>query len=304
MSRGMACCLTVVLLWGLQPFFMKAALIEFDAYTISWFRLTGACVLLLCMSRARWKEYLYAMKPNLLPLFATGLCLAVNYFTFIKGIDLGGPITAGVTIQVGPVLLALVGVVWFRERLARLQILGVIVASLGFFLFFKERLGVASITEFQADAVGIVIISAIFWVGYCIGQKMLGSRVGVNAVNLAAYLFSALLLSPFTTLPESHQILTASFAAMIYLSISTTVAYWALGEAIRLVPVSIVSLCIVTNPIVTIVVVEILLFFGNIFFEPYPLTGIGYLGTCIALVGVAIAVAKRTPRISRLEIVE
>jgi drug/metabolite transporter (DMT)-like permease len=209
----------------------------------------------------------------------------------MRGVELGGPITAAITIQIGPVFLALLGVVMFRERLTVVQIVGVMIAAIGFSMFFQDRMNFAS-GGFQFDAIIIVAISALFWVGFCVGQKILGAHTGVNTVNLVAYLSASLILLPFIVLPESGQLLTTSFVAMLYLSLSTVVAYWALGEAIRLIPVSIVSVCIITNPLVTVLVVEILRWSGNEFFEPHPLSGRGYVGTAVALMGVMATVVK------------
>lgn len=287
----MLCCLLVVLLWGIQPFFMKVALMEFDSFTISWFRLFTAFVLLVLMSHRKFIASLQKARPYALGLAITGICLGINYYCFMRGVELGGPLTAAVTIQIGPVLLALLGVLIFRERLAFVQVFGVMIAAVGFSMFFEERMSFAS-GGFQSDAIIMVAISALFWVGFCLGQKMLGACAGVNMVNLAAYLSASLILLPFIVLPESHQLMSTSFLAMLYLSFSTVVAYWALGEAIRLIPISIVSVCIITNPIVTVLVVELFRWCGNDFFEPHPLSGRGYVGTAIALIGVMATVVK------------
>jgi drug/metabolite transporter (DMT)-like permease len=270
---------------------MKIALVEFDSFTISWFRLFTAFVVLVLMSHRKLVGSLHTIRPHGLGLAATGICLGVNYYCFMRGVELGGPITAAITIQIGPVLLALLGVLMFRERLSFVQLLGVMIAAIGFSMFFHDRMSFAS-GGFQFDAIIMVAISALFWVGFCIGQKILGAHAGVNMVNLAAYLSASLILLPFIVFPESDQLLTTSFIAMLYLSLSTVVAYWALGEAIRLIPVSIVSVCIITNPIVTVLVVEIFRWSGNEFFEPHPLSGRGYLGTAIALIGVMATVLK------------
>lgn len=270
---------------------MKVALMEFDSFTISWFRLFTAFVLLVLMSHRKLVGSLRNIRSHGLGLAATGICLGINYYCFMRGVELGGPITAAITIQIGPVLLALLGVVMFRERLTFVQLLGVIIAAIGFSMFFHDRMSFAS-GGFQFDAIIIVAISAVFWVGFCVGQKILGAHTAVNMVNLVAYLSASLILLPFIILPESGQLLTTSFVAMLYLSLSTVVAYWALGEAIRLIPVAIVSVCIITNPLVTVLIVELFRWSGNEFFEPHPLSGRGYLGTTIALMGVMATVLK------------
>lgn len=272
---------------------MKVALIEFDSYTITWFRVAGAFLLMFVARANLWASAPRAFLRHFWGVILSGCFLAVYFYAFVKGIEVGGPMTAAITIQIGPIALALIGFVFFHEKLIRVQIVGAFIAILGFVVFFYSRLSGVEEAQFQLEAVIIVSIAAISWAGFCVGQKIIGTTIGANLLNFITFLFAALLLFPIITYPRGEQLATWSFAAIVYLSVSTFIAYWALGEAIRLLPVSIVSFFITLNPFVTIICVQILLWLGNDFFEPQPLTFYGYIGSCMALLGVAGATLRR-----------
>ena len=289
---GYAACLLLVVLWGLQPFAMKIALRQFDVYTISWARFTVAALVTIFCIRRSLPEYFTRFKKFPLTLCFCGFCLGLNYVFYMTGVELGGPLTANILIQIGPLTLALVGVFVFREVLTRIQLVAICLAAVGFIAFYSDRLSVANSGGLQGDAAVATVLAAWTWVIFCIGQKRTGPIVGTTLPNLVAYIISSLCLIVFVDWQSFQELFNISFLAVLYLSASTVVGYTALGEAIRTLPVSVVSLCIVTNPFVTIFVVEMLVLIEITYFDVVPLTRLGYIGTVCAIVGVGIATAK------------
>ncbi|MCB0329553.1 MAG: DMT family transporter [Bdellovibrionales bacterium] len=290
---GLAAVALLVILWGIQPFFMKLALERFDTYTVSWVRLTFAGFITLFFTRKRAGAYCNNFKKHWPLLLVGGLCLGANYFFFLKGLGLGGPLTATVLIQVAPLTLALIGVFVFKEQLSPRQLVAVAVAVFGFSLFYYDRLTFADEGGFQANAAFHVVFAALVWVGFAVVQKVKGKVVGSALVNIVAYFTSGIGLAFFVDWSSFQHVYSWSFAAVFYLTFSTVFAYGAFGEAVRVLPVTLVSILVVTNPFVTIIVVEVLLWLGNAYFEPTPLSTLGYVGTTLAIVGVAITSMKR-----------
>lgn len=295
--RGLLSAFALVILWGLQPFFMRVALQSFDAYSISWARfLVSVIIFGTFLTFREGKQWLTKCKPYLLHLFIAGAFLAVNYCTFLTGIKLGGALTATILIQFGPLLLAMIGIVFFKERFSKMQILAVCIALFGFFLFYRDR--VASSTEgaLQEVAAMYVIIAAITWAIFCIFQKKYTPHLGVMTFNVGIFIVCSILLLPFIELGDFlsfEKVFSLQFLSVIYLGLSTALAYSALGEALRLLPASTVSLVIVTNPFVTITGVEILSLLSVTWITVTPLTQIGYIGTLLALAGVGAATALK-----------
>ena len=115
-------------------------------------------------------------------------------------------------------------------------------------------------------------------------------------VNLCTYFFASLTVVCFVDWESFSNIQSWSFAAVVYLSFSTVIAYTALGEAIKYLPVSLISLLIVTNPFVTILGVELLHLFQVTYISDVQITVMGFLGTILAISGVGFATLKGLKR--------
>ena len=124
------------ILWGVLAIVLKYALQRFSGPTIIWFRFTFSFVLLagyyLLFQPGSCK---ILMRPPLLGILA-GLAMAGNYLGFTTGVALTSPSNAQILIQTSPLLVAVVGVVYFKERLTPLQKLGFAIAAGGFVLFY------------------------------------------------------------------------------------------------------------------------------------------------------------------------
>ena len=115
---GAALACTTMLVWGMLPLALKIVLGVLDATTIIWFRM-GVSALLIGGLLA-WRGRL----PRLGTLSRRGWALlavavggiASNFWAFMLGLDLTSPGNAQVLSQLGPVLLALGGLVVFGER--------------------------------------------------------------------------------------------------------------------------------------------------------------------------------------------
>ncbi len=295
---GISFAVATTILWGLQPFFMKIALIELSAFTISWFRLTLAGALLAVFfalqSPAKLKEAV-SLPPR---VFLSGVLLGLNYYFFLKSIEVGGPTTSVVLMQSGPLLLILIGVIFFQERFTLGQTIALILSVLGFCGFSAERLLNASRGAAQGKAVLLVLLAVLTWVGFSLIQKRFGRRYAPASINLAAFFIASLTLLATVNWQELAAPFSYSYAAMIYLSFSTLAAYGCLVEAIELLPLSTVSIIIVLNPFVTIGALALFHLFGITFFEPQPLSLLGLFAGAVAISGAARALYRKNPKIS------
>ena len=130
-----------MLLWGALPHGLELALAELDPVTITWFRFGVSSLLMGLWLAARGglpRPAALSGQRTLLLVATAGL--AVNYLGYLVGLDLTTPANAQVLIQMAPLLLALGGIVVFRERFTPGQWLcfGVLVSGLG--IFFASQL--------------------------------------------------------------------------------------------------------------------------------------------------------------------
>ncbi len=293
-KKGLLLSLIVIVLWGLQPFFMKLALLNFDAYFISAFRLIfAAAIIFLFYLDKNGANLTNTFKRYWLHLSTAGFLIGINYYTFLKSVELGGTLTATVLIQTGPLLLLLIGVFFFRESFSSIQSLAGLLAALGFYLFFSERVSSSGTSALQIDAALFVLVAAVTWALFCVIQKSIGPKSGIALLNFASFLIAGVMLLPMVDLSQIREWQNIAFASVLFLTISAVLAYNALGEALKILPASSVSMLIATNPFVTLFFVEAFYLFNFTFFEPLPLSGLGYLGAFLAIIGVGVAVSKK-----------
>jgi len=134
-SKGLLMISITAALWGILAIVLKYALQRFSGNTIIWFRFTFSFVFLsgyYIIHRPRFFEIL--IKPPILGIIA-GLAMAGNYLGFTSGVALTSPSNAQILIQISPLLVAIVGVVYFKEHLTLLQKSGFGIAAAGFVFF-------------------------------------------------------------------------------------------------------------------------------------------------------------------------
>ena len=79
---------------------------------------------------------------------------------------------------------------------------------------------------------------------------------------------------------------------MCLLGLNTVLAYGALAEAIRLAPASHVSLIITLNPLITILMLQIMDWLQVDWVSPEPISLYGALGAIAVVTGVAVTIFK------------
>ena len=294
--RGVAYACLTASLWGVLAIALKFTLRHVDPFTIVWFRFTLAFgALLVLLSRTRpgaATEILRRPPPR--ALLAGGL-LGVNYLTFMKGVELTSASNTQVLIQTGPMLLVVAGLVLFRERLSRRQILGYAIAACGFGLFYRSQLAaLLSAPASYHEGNAWIGVAAVSWVGYAVLQKSLIGRWTPQQLNLIIYIVPAVLLVVPATPSVLAEWSAGIWVLMLCLGLNTLVAYGALAEAFKLAPVNVVSTIITLNPIITMASMAILQVLAVSWIEPEPITAIAYVGAGVMLSGVLLVVA--TPR--------
>lgn len=121
-------------LWGVFPVYFKwiasVAPLEVLAHRVVWAVPFG---LLIIVARRQLGEVRRALTHNkmLLWLGLAALCIAVNWLIYIWAVQNDRIFEASLGYYINPLLYVLVGVVMFGERLRRLQILAVVLATIG-----------------------------------------------------------------------------------------------------------------------------------------------------------------------------
>lgn len=284
---GFLLAMATVFLWGLLAITLKLILVGgMDAYTITWYRLTAAAIVLGVFQARR------GQLPRLGALGGRGwglLTLAMlgllgNYVLFAVALNYVPPTTAQVVIQLAPILLLVGSLVIFREAFSAPQGLGVIVLLVGLLLFFNDRLDdLVGLSGRDAVGVALVVTSAILWAAYALAQKQL--LVTLSSVNilLLIYVAGTVLLLPVSTPSQVTTLGGFDLGLLVFGVFNTLAAYGCFAEALEHWEASRVSAVISLTPLVTILAVYGIL-------AIWPSADIGTNLDGLALAGAALIV--------------
>ncbi len=297
---GLAMAGVTSLLWGFLAVALKVALDLVPPVTIVWFRFTMAFAVLAAFFAWRAPRRLAILRrPPALGL-AAAAALTGNYVAYLLGVHHTTPSNAQVLIQLAPVLLAILGVVVFRERLTRGQLLWSLVAVAGMGLFFREQLGglVGDAERTAGHLRGnlFILVAAVSWASYAAFQKLVVARgTSPQDLNLVLYLLPVFVLLPWVEWSAFAGLSPGAWALMLFLGANTLLAYGALGEALKHLPAAEVSLVIVLNPLITLATMRVLTTLEVTWIAPDRTGTLGYAAALVVVVGV-LGVLRRPAR--------
>lgn len=122
------------LIWGLFPLFFTLVSAVNPFELVSWRVLSTiiVCAFVVTVARGWGRVAEVFRQPRLLGLFAlSAVLLYANWQIFVVGVVTGHVLETALGYFINPLLMILCGVVFWRERLSRLQWIAVVIASAG-----------------------------------------------------------------------------------------------------------------------------------------------------------------------------
>lgn len=293
---GLALSLVTIFLWGILPIALAVTLQVLDVYTVTWFRFLMAFGLLALYlaTRQQLPSWQKLRSASLGMLAIATLFLGVNYLFYVQGLAQTSPTNAQVLIQLAPVLMGLGALAVFKERYTLYQWGGVGVLTLGFALFFHERL--KTVLTAQATYLlgnGILVIAAIAWAIYALVQKQLLQKLSSFSIMLVIYGGCTLLFTPFATPQRLFTLSPLHLGMLLFCGLNTLIAYGAFAEALEHWEASRVSAVLALTPLVTLASVWIASQVTPTLLAPENLTVLGVFGAIFVVIGsMAIALGK------------
>lgn len=288
---GFLLAMVTTVLWAVLPIMLKEVLKGMDPYTVTWYRLFTAGVVLFAW--LAWRRRLPSIKAlsvtNRWLLVVAILGLTFNYVLYLMGLSRLTPGTMQLMIQVAPVMLML-GSMWvFRERFGIGQFIGLSVLVVGFVLFFNQRL-VELFTQMTSYTLGILITlgAAATWALYGLAQKQLLTIWSSITVMMVIYLACSTLLLPLAVPASVMQLTTLQFWLLVGCCLNTLIAYGAFAEALVHWEASRVSATIATTPLFTFAMVALGSMLWPTFIKPELLNNLAYLGALLVVTGSAL----------------
>ncbi len=302
---GLCLSLITVTMWGLLPIALQVILEQMDGYTITWYRFTVSSVLLGCiLASRRGLPRPHRQGPTVWILLAlVTLGLGGNYVFYILGLSYTSAGSAQVLIQLAPATAMLGALVFFRERFAGVQWLGLLVLALGMSLFFHNRLDeiLAETGEFSLGML-LIVLAAITWATYALAQKQLLSVMSSAAVMWVVYTGSALLLLPIISPHSVLDLDILHLGLLVFAAFNTLIAYGAFSEALAHWEASRVNAVLSLTPIATLSMIQIgsTLWPGVV--APEPLDALSGAGAVLVVTGsMTIALSQSTKSVEALK---
>jgi drug/metabolite transporter (DMT)-like permease len=298
--KGILYAIITAILWGVLAIVLKISLNSLTPVDITWFRFFLAFVVLAGYYFWKKTSYLRILKrPPLLLIIAT-LCLAVNYYGFIEGLNLTTPSVAQVFIQLGPVLLAVSGFVIFHEKVNWRQIVGLFLVISGLLIFYREQIQVI-VTGRNSWQTGViwVLIAAVTWAIYSVLLKILVLKHPPMQLNLVIFGLPVLLYLPFIHFSHFTGIGIWGWMILLFLGLNTLFAYGLLALAIQYIEANKISVILVLNPLLTFALMALLGTLGVSWIQPEHYTFITLAGALIVLSGAILTILRKKNRTSK-----
>lgn len=292
-SKGLLFASFTALLWGFLAVFLKFSLIDFDSITVVWFRFLLAFLVLFSITFYKKKENLLILKKPPLLLVIAAIALGLNYVLFLQGLKFTNPSITNIIIQIGPVMLAAVGIFIYKEKVNSKQVIGFISVIFGFtFFYFDQTKNGNLIYKDLSFGILLVVLAAVAWVFYAALQKKLSKNIQPQALNLVIYFIPILMFAPFVNYSSFLNLNLQSAAVLIFLGLNTFLAYGFIGEAFKYAPANKVSIIITLNPIITLISMAILDTFNFPWLGKETTSMLGYLGAILVISGAILAILK------------
>lgn len=293
--KGILFAAFTAILWGFLAIVLKVALRSLFPVDVTWSRFFVAFVFLFI--------YFLVAKPRGLKIFrrppaliiVAAACLGMNYFGFITGINLTTPGIAQIFIQLGPVLLALSGILFFGERLAYRQLLGFSLVIIGLLVFYRDQIFILSenLIRYRSGVLW-VIFGAVMWASYAVFQKKLVINHDPMELNLLLFGLPALGYSPFVNYQVVFHSSLLEWILLIILGINTLLAYGSLAYAFKYLEANKISVIITLNPILTFIAMAILTAANVTWIVHEKFTLISITGGMLVLAGAILTIIKKS----------
>lgn len=292
-TKGIIYASITAFFWGFLSIALKVAVREVEPVTIVWFRFVMAFLLLAGWQAFKNPSSFKILKKPPLLLILAALGLTWNYMGYMMGIKYTTPSNAQLFIQTGPILLAIAGFVFFKEKLKRNQLIGFAIAIFGLSFFYRDQL--SAFFDVQGEynlGVAFTLTSALAWATYAISQKKLVTKYSIQSLNLFLFGFPAILYLPFVNFAPLANLHWSWWFLLLFLGANTFIAYTCLALALKYTEANKVSVIIIINPIITFVTMGILTELNVSWVAHERFSMMTILGASLVLTG-AFFVAKK-----------
>jgi Predicted permease, DMT superfamily len=279
LNRGSIALICAATIWGSVFVVTKSLLGEVGPFTLGALRFFVALIILIPFAYRQGYRFSLSLRPRFL---ISGLLGVTLYFAvFNIGLLFTSASNAALIQGSIPAVTALLSMIFLKERLSRLQILGITLSLLGLLLITGAGGAGGSSAPLLGDL--LILGSVLAWAGYTVqGKKFMGHlplMVSTTAGMVAGFLF----LLPFAVgelfLQGLPRISVGGAMQLLYLGgAATALAYGLWNYGLKFMPANKVGSYINLVPVIGLLLGWIVLH------EPLSLLNVG--GGAVVLLGV------------------
>jgi len=248
--------LLAIIFWGTSFVATKTVLNEIKPVTIIILRLILASILLTIIALSTKRKFSINFKSHSW-IFILALVAVFHLWIQVTGLQYTTAANTGWIIGTAPVFMAILGFVFYKEKITLLQFLGILVAVAGLLLLIgKGDITNIGLIENQGDL--LVLGSAFTWGVYSMVNKKISLSYSPLMTILYLFLMMAVIIIPFNlnteTISSVINLSLISWMWILFLGIFCSgVAYVIWAQALRDMESAKVGAFLYFEPLVTVI---------------------------------------------------
>ncbi len=193
--------LLAILFWGASFIATKYLLAELTPETIISMRLILAITLLLSIALIQKRDFSINFKSHLY-ILVLAMIAVFHLWIQVTGLKFTTASNTGWIIGTAPIFMAILGLIFFKEKLNALKIIGIITATFGLLLLVgKGDLSNIDLIKNKGDL--LVLSSSFTWGIYSMVNKKISLNYSPLMTILYLFIMMAIIIIPFTVSTSS-----------------------------------------------------------------------------------------------------
>ncbi len=212
--------LLAVFFWGWSFVFTKILLDYVTPIELMGLRfIIGLPFLYLVILKKKIK--LQFDKKDYLRVLIGGLIIAAHFFIQITGLQFTSATNTGWIISVTPLVLAILAFLFLNEKISRMAIYGIIIATVGIVLLVSKG-NLANINWLSSVGDWLVLVSAHTWAVFTVVTRDISRKYNPIAVTFAMFI-------PATVITVGYMLFNSDWSVFINLPAEPMIALTMLG---------------------------------------------------------------------------
>jgi len=247
--------LAATVFWGLS-FIATKHLLSFVSPLVVIFLRQAIAVCVLSFLIARNKGSFTITKKGFTGILILALIAILHLFIQVTGMKYTTALNTGWIVGFSPVFMAILGIIFFKEKISLVQIVGVLISFTGLLVLISKG-NLASIDFISNKGDFLELASAFTWAIYSFVNKKISFSTPPVLIVLYLFLFMSVLTAPFVVNADNFyriaHLSLVSWIAVLFLGVFCSgLAYVFWSQALSKMSSSKVGVFLYIEPFVTL----------------------------------------------------